>query len=198
MIYGWNDSCILYSPPSSDIQCSNMGGTPTMHHFLFSCVTDNMGHIRRDVWCKKLITTMNWSWRRLQMETFSALLVLCEGNPPVTGGFPSQRPVTWSFDVFVDLAWPNDWTKNRDGGDLRRHHAHFDVTVMFCGMRPYLISKDDLLSIRLPRDTIQCVSYHDKMVFIKKMALENTVFIMSAIFFRTQYVKWVQIPWFPG
>ena len=25
---------------------------------------------------------------------FSALLALCEGNPPVTGGFPSQRPVT--------------------------------------------------------------------------------------------------------
>ena len=25
------------------------------------------------------------------------------GNPPVTGGFPSQRPVTRSFDVFFDL-----------------------------------------------------------------------------------------------
>ena len=25
------------------------------------------------------------------METLSALLALCEGNPPVTGGFPSQR-----------------------------------------------------------------------------------------------------------
>ena len=37
------------------------------------------------------------------METFSALLDLCEGNPPVTGGFPSQRPVTQSFDVFCDL-----------------------------------------------------------------------------------------------
>ena len=37
------------------------------------------------------------------METFSALLVLCEGNPPVTGGFPSQRPLTWSFDVYFDL-----------------------------------------------------------------------------------------------
>ena len=35
--------------------------------------------------------------------TFSAYLVLCEGNPPVTGGFPSQRPVTRSFDVFFDL-----------------------------------------------------------------------------------------------
>ena len=38
-----------------------------------------------------------------QMETFSAVLALCEGNPPVTGGFHSQRPLTWSFDVFFDL-----------------------------------------------------------------------------------------------
>ena len=32
------------------------------------------------------------------MEIFSALLSLCEGNPPVTG-FPSQRPVTRSFYI---------------------------------------------------------------------------------------------------
>ena len=37
------------------------------------------------------------------METFSALLVLCARNSPVTGEFPSQRPVTKSFDVFFDL-----------------------------------------------------------------------------------------------
>ena len=36
------------------------------------------------------------------MEIFSALLVLCEGNPPVTGGLPSQRPVRRSFDVFFE------------------------------------------------------------------------------------------------
>ena len=33
----------------------------------------------------------------------SALPALCEGNPSVTRGFPSQRPVTRSFDVFFDL-----------------------------------------------------------------------------------------------
>ena len=33
----------------------------------------------------------------------SALLTLCVGNSPVTGEFPSQRPVTHSFDVFFDL-----------------------------------------------------------------------------------------------
>ena len=37
------------------------------------------------------------------MEIFSALLALCVGNSPVTGEFPSQRPVTRSLDVFFDL-----------------------------------------------------------------------------------------------
>ena len=37
------------------------------------------------------------------METFSALLALCPGNSPVTGEFPSQMPVTRSFDAFFDV-----------------------------------------------------------------------------------------------
>ena len=41
--------------------------------------------------------------RRHQMEAFSALLALCAGNSQVTGDFPSQGPVTRSFDVFFDL-----------------------------------------------------------------------------------------------
>ena len=41
-------------------------------------------------------------WRH-EMEICSALLVLCAGNSPVTSEFPSQRPVTRSFDVFFDL-----------------------------------------------------------------------------------------------
>ena len=43
------------------------------------------------------------SWWRHQMETSSALLALCAGNSSVTGEFPSQRPVTRSFDVSFDL-----------------------------------------------------------------------------------------------
>ena len=33
------------------------------------------------------------------MKTSFTLLALCEGNPPVTEGFPSQKPVTLSFDA---------------------------------------------------------------------------------------------------
>ena len=49
------------------------------------------------------------------METFSVLLALCEGNPPITGEFPSQGPVTRSFDAFFLIcAWTNAWTNNQD------------------------------------------------------------------------------------
>ena len=44
-------------------------------------------------------------WRH-QMETFSALLALCVGNSSVTSEFPSQRPMTRSFDASFDLG-PN-------------------------------------------------------------------------------------------
>ena len=37
------------------------------------------------------------------METFSTLLVICVGNSLGTGDFPTQRPVTRSFDVCFDL-----------------------------------------------------------------------------------------------
>ena len=46
-------------------------------------------------------------WWRHQMKTFSALLALCAGNSLVTGEFPSQRPVTRSFDIFFDLRLNN-------------------------------------------------------------------------------------------
>ena len=51
------------------------------------------------------------SWWRHQMETFSALLVICAGNSPVPGEFHAQRPVTRSFDVFFDLRLNNRWSK---------------------------------------------------------------------------------------
>ena len=80
-------------------------------------------------------------WRH-QRETLSALLALCEGNPSVTDGFPSQRPVTWSFDVFFICAWTNCAANNRDAGDLRCHRAHYDVTTIHraCFVRRKLIS----------------------------------------------------------
>ena len=53
------------------------------------------------------------------IEIFTALLAICVGNSPITGEFPSQRPVTRNLDVLI-YAWTNGWINNRDAGDLRR------------------------------------------------------------------------------
>ena len=68
------------------------------------------------------------AWWRHQMETFSALLAICAGNSPVPGEFPTQRPVTRSFDFFFDLPLNNRLSKQSWGwwfetlsGPLWRH-----------------------------------------------------------------------------
>ena len=56
---------------------------------------------------------------------------LSAGNSPFPGEFPAQRPVTRSIDVFFFIcAWIKAWVNNDEAGDLRRHHAHYDVIVM--------------------------------------------------------------------
>ena len=49
------------------------------------------------------------------METFSALLSLFAGNSPVSGEFPAQRPVMWSFDVSFDLRLIKRLSKHSQG-----------------------------------------------------------------------------------
>ena len=90
------------------------------------------------------------SWWRLQMEAFSALLALFAGNSPVTGEFPSQKPVPRSFDVFFDLhlnkrlskqSW--SWWFATPSRSLWRHCNKFtyaeDIVVLFT-ILPQLLS----------------------------------------------------------
>ena len=48
------------------------------------------------------VSLMDNMMTSLSENTFRVTGLLC-GNSPVTGEFPSQRPVTRSFDVFFDL-----------------------------------------------------------------------------------------------
>ena len=65
----------------------------------------------------------------IKWKHFPRYWPFCAGNLPVTGEFPSRRPVTpkrWGFLC----TWTNGWKNNRDAGDLRHHRAHYDVIVM--------------------------------------------------------------------
>ena len=90
------------------------------------------------IFCLNVLTTgfLLTLWRN-QMEAFSALLAFCAGNSPVTSEFPSHRLVSGAWMFSLICAWINSWVNNREAGDLRRHCAHYDVTVMTLQSRCY-------------------------------------------------------------
>ena len=67
-------------------------------------------------------------WRH-EMETFSASLAICKGNPPATGGFPSQRPVKRSFGVFFDVHMNRQLSKQSRSWWSETPRAHYDVVI---------------------------------------------------------------------
>ena len=83
------------------------------------------------------------SWWRHLMETFSALLVLCAGNSPVTGKFPWQRLMTRSFHIFLDMCldkrlnkrWGRWWFDSPS----RSLWRHCNVLVSWRGISRILI-----------------------------------------------------------
>ena len=71
-----------------------------MHQSDFTYLKSDNNQTNND---EVILCGMVIAWWRHQMETFSALLAFCAGNSPGTGEFPTQRPVTRSFDVTFDL-----------------------------------------------------------------------------------------------
>ena len=89
-------------------------------------------------------TTTGW---RHQKETVSALLALCEGNPPLTGRFLLQRASNVELWCFL-CCWANGWVNSSKAGDLRRHGAHYDVTVMTWHLvRSRHLSRNQILGV---------------------------------------------------
>ena len=56
-------------------------------------------------------------------------LSLCEGNLPVTGGFPSQMPVGRTLLLLLLFVWASYWTNNFDVGDFNTHMRQCKVEI---------------------------------------------------------------------
>ena len=86
------------------------------------------------------IISPHHTWWRHQIETCSTVLALCAGNSPVTGEFPSQRPVTRTFDVFFDtcLNKPRSkqiggWWFDTPSRSSRRHFNEIHWVYKYAG-----------------------------------------------------------------
>ena len=102
-------------------------------------VNISVGRMSVKMWQEDCI--LSWirleSWRRHQMETFSASLALCAGNSPVPVNSPHKGQWHGSLMFSLICIWINGWVNNREAGDLRRHRGHYDVNVMICGHHRY-------------------------------------------------------------
>ena len=116
--------------------------------------------------CYVDLTDSGTLWRH-EMEAFSALLALCEGNRPVTGRFPSQRASNadlWcSFDVRLNKVLnkqSNGWWIETPWCSLWRHHNGWIRAIRYHHRYCRAINTTGFLceSTNRERDTHICVS----------------------------------------
>ena len=81
---------------------------------------------RLHVDCEQILETMMTSSNG---RIFRVTDPLC-GEFTGHGEFPAQRPMTRALMSSLICARMYGWVNNCDAGDLRRHGAHYDVTVM--------------------------------------------------------------------
>ena len=91
-----------------------------VEYYLRLASQDLLHRLYRDILSSTSCIMISWEWERYSVYQFimalsngniSAILYLCDGNPPVTGGFPSQRPVARSVAVFFDLRMSTQLSK---------------------------------------------------------------------------------------
>ena len=109
----------------------------------------------------------------------------------VTGEFPLQRPVTWSFDFSLICAWINGWLNNREGGDLRRHHAHYDVIVMnrgLFGAKPPF-PPIPALGTNFSETWIKLRRFSLRKIHLKRSTKRRRFYLGLNVFIANMYVK---------
>ena len=126
-------------------------------------------------WWTQVEHTCILSWWRHQINTFSALLAICAGNSSVPGEFPTQRPVTRSFDVFFDLrlnkrlskqpwAWwfeTPSWSLWRHCHDIVSLEWLSNCLVSFYTCWPLILYKIIFNCYNFPVITEQCLEEHE-------------------------------------
>ena len=126
-----------------------------------------------------------FSWWRFQMESFSALLTVCEGNPLVTDGFSSQTPVTWSFDIFFDLRLNKRFSKRS-----RRRWFETPLRSLWCHCNvwpPRIICTARTQINKIPW-LLSKLSIHHKRRPQKKSFSASYILIISLLFLQAKCV----------
>ena len=121
------DWTICHGPPVSDLHTK----LRIISRCVSSLATDSPYGAGGHSWTTCLLCGGPISRWRHQMETLSALLPFVRGihRSPVNSPHKGQWRGALMFSLICTRI--NSWVNNNATGDLRRHHAHYDVIVMF-------------------------------------------------------------------
>ena len=89
------------------------------------------------------------TWFLVDINWLMAMMTSSNGNifrSPVNSPHKGQWRGALMFSLICVSI--NSWVNNRQAGDLRRYHAHYDVNVMLCWDLVYMIHKT-LVMIKL-------------------------------------------------
>ena len=98
----WTPQHSRYRTTGIQLDCSTWPVQCGLHHWPASCHQATLVYASSSL-RQQPGNPMSIKWRH-GMETLSALLALCMGNPPFTGGFPPQRVSDADTDVFFDVS----------------------------------------------------------------------------------------------
>ena len=99
-------------------------------------------------WCVEIDSTINseiWiHWNHddvIRWKHFPRYWPFVRGIHRSSVNSPHKGPWGGALIFSLICVWMNGWVNNREAGDLRRHRAHYDVSVMMFkhGLRCYLI-----------------------------------------------------------
>ena len=116
----------------------------------------------------------------IKLQHFPMLLALCEGNPPVTGGFPSHRSVTRRFDVFFDLH------HNKRLSNCKQSRRWWFVA---CSAPSHYLNHCCIIVNWTQRNKVQSNCIWNSNIFIQENASENVVWEIAAILSQSQCVN---------
>ena len=90
--------------------------------------------------CNSSIPSLDWpneinmncviSWWRHQMEKFPRYWPFVRGSHWPLVNSPDRGQWRGALMFSLIHAWINDWVNDREAGDLRRHGAHYNVSIM--------------------------------------------------------------------
>ena len=133
------------------------------------------------------------------MEIFSASLALCAGNSRVKGPVNSPHKDQWRRALMFSLicAWISGRVTTREGRDLRRRRAHYDVIVTHWLVRPRYVLYGRLLNTLRPKKWL---------AFCRRLCNFFFIFLNETFWMSNETVKcysgfnrqWVSIGWDNG